>query len=188
MSLDPQRAPAAARVAGAALRGVGLAALLAAAGCAGSDALPRLCSLFGGCAPEPAVVVPPLPPLVYEPEPVESPAIEGGRLLLRSIPFAPGSSEIDAGSAIVLDVAAGEILERMGIRIRVEGHSDAAGSPEANEALSLRRAEAVRRYLVRKGVAPQRLETLARGSSSPVASNDTEAGRARNRRVDLVVL
>jgi outer membrane protein OmpA-like peptidoglycan-associated protein len=186
MSLDPIRAPAAARVAGAALRAVALAALLATPGCTRPP--PHLCALFGSCAPEAEVELPPPPPIVYEPEPVAVPEVEGGRLLLRSITFAAGSSEIDAGSAVALDVAAGEILERTGIRIRIEGHSDAGGSPEANEALSLRRAEAVRGYLVRKGVAPQRLETLARGASSPVASNDTESGRARNRRVELVVL
>ncbi|HZO09881.1 MAG TPA: hypothetical protein VFC77_10885, partial [Myxococcota bacterium] len=155
MSLDPIRASAVARVAGAALRAValaallatvravglaallatvravGLAALLATAGCGGSAPPPRLCSLFGSCAPEPSAEVPPPPPLVYEPEPVEVPEVEGGRLLLRSVTFAAGSAEIDAGSAVALDVAAGEILARTGIRIRIEGHSDAAGSPEA---------------------------------------------------------
>ena len=187
MPLDPSRALAAAR---AVLRcGAGLAALLAALGCAGAESL-RPCALFGRCAPdeEAEVVVAPPAPVHYEPPPVEAPPIEGGRLLLRTVTFAPGSAEIDAGSAIVLDVAAAEILARTGVRIRIEGHTDGVGSAESNEQLSRRRAESVRRYLVRKGVAPQRLETRARGASSPVASNETEEGRARNRRVELVVL
>jgi outer membrane protein OmpA-like peptidoglycan-associated protein len=189
MPLDPSRALAAARA--VACRGAGVAALLAALGCADAGPL-RWCALVGRCAPdeeaEAEVEVPPPAPVHYEPPPVEAPPIEGGRLLLRTVSFAPGSAEIDAGSAIVLDVAAGEILARTGVRIRIEGHTDGVGSPESNEALSQRRAEAVRRYLVRKGVAPQRLETRARGASSPVASNETEEGRARNRRVELVVL
>ena len=188
MPLDPSRALAAARA--VACRGTRVAALLAALGCAHAGAL-RPCALFGRCAPdeeaEAEVEVPPPAPLHYEPPPVEAPPIET-RLLLRTVTFAPGSAEIDAASAIVLDVAAGEILARTGVRIRVEGHTDGVGSAESNEALSQRRAEAVRRYLVRKGVAPQRLETRARGASSPVASNETEEGRARNRRVELVVL
>ena len=186
MPLDPSRALAAARaVAG---RGTLVAALLATLGCADTGAL-RPCALFGRCAPdeEAEVEVAAPAPLHYEPPPVEAPPIEG-RLLLRTVTFAPGSAEIDAASAIVLDVAAGEILARTGVRIRVEGHTDGVGSAESNEALSQRRAEAVRRYLVRKGVAPQRLETRARGASSPVGSNETEEGRARNRRVELVVL
>ena len=160
-------------------------------GCAGTgprDSGAFLCSLFGTCARESETAALPLPTIRYEPDPVVSPPIEAGRLLLRWVRFASGSAEIDPESAIVLDVAAGEILARTAVRIRIEGFTDASGSAEENAALSRRRAEAVRRFLVRKGVAAERLETSARGASSPVASNETEEGRARNRRVELVVL
>lgn len=189
MPLDPCRAASAARVGGRAARRLApVAGLLAAVGCAGVELPPPLCALSGGCAAEQEVELPRPPTISYEPAPVVAPPIEGGRLLLRSVSFAPGSAEIDAEAALVLDVAAGEILERAGIRIRVEGHTDARGDDDSNQALAQRRAEAVRRYLVRKGVAPQRLETLARGASRPAASNETEEGRARNRRVELVVI
>ena len=183
MPPHPRRAPAAAR-------GLAAASLLAAAACAGEPWPRPLCALFSDCASDAAaeVAVPAPPPIRVEPPPVEAPTIEGGRLLLRTVAFGPGSAEIDAEAGLVLDVAAGEILARTGVRIRIEGHTDAVGSAASNALLSLRRAEAVRRYLVRKGVAPQRLETLARGAASPVASNETEEGRARNRRVELVVL
>ena len=188
MSPEPSRARAAARAAGAALRGAAPLRLLAATACAESGAFPGWCALLGRCEPEREVFVPSPPPLVYEPEPVESPEIAGGRLLLRSVGFAPGSDAIDPVSAVVLDVAAAEILDRTGIRIRIEGHSDASPGAEAALDLSLRRAEAVRRYLVRKGVAPQRLETRAIGAARPIAPGDSETDRARNRRVELVVL
>jgi OOP family OmpA-OmpF porin len=145
-----------------------LAALaLAAAGCAGSPspAIPP------ARAPEPAAPAP--PPLA-------------DRVVLRGVSFTFDSAEIDAASAVVLDVAADPIRER-GLRVTVEGHTDSVGEESYNERLSQRRAEAVRSYLVRKGVAPERLVARGLGESSPIASNDTAEGRARNRRVELEV-
>ena len=185
MPPGPRRAPIAARVG---LARAAAAGLLAALGCADADLPAPLCRLFASCASDAAMEVAPPPPIDYEPEPVVAPRVAGGRLLLHSVGFAPGSADHDAEAEIVLDVAAGEILQRTGIRVRVEGHADAGGSGEADASLALRRAEAVRRYLVRKGVAPQRLETLARDSASPVASSATEQEKTRNRRVELVVL
>jgi OOP family OmpA-OmpF porin len=70
--------------------------------------------------------------------------------------------------------------------VRVEGHTDWIGSEEYNQALSVRRAEAVYRYLVNRGVEPERFTVEGFGKSRPIASNDTEAGRAQNRRVELI--
>ena len=67
----------------------------------------------------------------------------------------------------------------------MKGFTDSIGSAEYNQALSLRRAEAVYRYLVNQGVDPERLTVEGFGKTNPVASNDTEAGRAQNRRVEL---
>jgi outer membrane protein OmpA-like peptidoglycan-associated protein len=75
-----------------------------------------------------------------------------------------------------------------GGRIVVEGHTDAVGSDAANLALSQARAGAVRDYLATKaGLAADRFTTIGHGEQRPVAGNDDEAGRARNRRVDIVV-
>jgi outer membrane protein OmpA-like peptidoglycan-associated protein len=72
-------------------------------------------------------------------------------------------------------------------RIRVEGHTDTTGTTETNDALSQRRADAVRDYLAQAGVDSSMLQSIGRGEADPVATNATEAGRASNRRADIVV-
>ena len=72
-------------------------------------------------------------------------------------------------------------------RFEVIGHTDAQGARAANVALSLARAQAVKNYLVAKGLPADRLNTSGQGPDRPVASNDTEAGRARNRRIEFRV-
>lgn len=69
-------------------------------------------------------------------------------------------------------------------RIAIEGHTDAQGSPEYNQALSERRAQAVKAYLQRAGITPGRLRIVGYGSSRPVAPNDAQ-GNVLNRRVEL---
>ncbi|MEK9721040.1 MAG: OmpA family protein, partial [Quisquiliibacterium sp.] len=69
----------------------------------------------------------------------------------------------------------------------VVGHTDSVGTDAYNMALSLRRADSVKAYLVSKGVAADRIRTAGRGESQPVASNETEEGRAKNRRVTVRV-
>ena len=68
----------------------------------------------------------------------------------------------------------------------VEGHTDGLGPAEYNRGLSQRRSEAVRDYLIGKGVAPERLEAKGFGEDRPIASNSTNAGRAANRRVEFI--
>ncbi|QUN27193.1 OmpA family protein [Cupriavidus sp. KK10] len=82
----------------------------------------------------------------------------------------------------------GRALKGAGIeRLRVDGHTDEAGSAEYNQSLSVRRAEAVARLLAGAGFAPESIEVRGRGKSRPVADNRTAAGRAENRRVAIVV-
>jgi OOP family OmpA-OmpF porin len=73
------------------------------------------------------------------------------------------------------------------IEVRVEGHTDSIGSDTYNKALSQKRAEAVVAYLVSRGLKSHSLMAVGMGETAPVASNDTDAGRAANRRVDFVV-
>jgi OOP family OmpA-OmpF porin len=70
--------------------------------------------------------------------------------------------------------------------MRIEGHTDSTGTRQGNQVLSQQRAASVVAWLVGKGVAPGRLIAVGLGDTSPVAGNDTEDGRARNRRVELV--
>lgn len=78
-----------------------------------------------------------------------------------------------------------EAIQRYGISVVVEGHTDNTGSDEHNKALSLARAESVRQALIRLGCRPDRLSAEGFGSSRPVADNSTPEGRQLNRRVEL---
>lgn len=73
-------------------------------------------------------------------------------------------------------------------RLRVEGHTDSRGRDEYNEELSQRRADAVQTYLEGRGVAPERLEAKGYGEATPIADNNTKAGRAENRRVEFTIV
>ena len=92
----------------------------------------------------------------------------------------------DAKDVLMAGVDAVRALDSV-IEVRVEGHTDSRGSAEYNAKLSQQRAEAVVAYLVEQGVNGDRLIPLGMGEIHPVANNDTEAGRAANRRVDFVI-
>jgi outer membrane protein OmpA-like peptidoglycan-associated protein len=74
------------------------------------------------------------------------------------------------------------------MRLRIEGHTDAQGDETANQALSERRAKAVRDYLVSKGVDASRLEAIGYGGTKPIDTNRTERGREANRRIEFQIL
>lgn len=78
--------------------------------------------------------------------------------------------------------------ENRNVYLEIQGHTDSTGDAEYNEKLGEARAEAVRRYLSRGGIALNRMATISYGEEAPVASNDTPEGRAQNRRVAIIVL
>lgn len=80
------------------------------------------------------------------------------------------------------------LVENPKMRIEVQGHTDNKGSAEYNQKLSESRAKAIADYLISKGINPRRIEYKGFGKSKPVDSNDTEAGRANNRRVEIKIL
>lgn len=88
---------------------------------------------------------------------------------------------LDSASDVINTLAGdhGELV------VQIDGHTDAVGSPGYNMALSERRANTVKQYLVRKGVDAKRIETQAYGLTKPIATNDTDAGRALNRRAEV---
>jgi len=73
------------------------------------------------------------------------------------------------------------------LNLRVEGHTDATGSDEYNQQLSERRAASVRDFLAQQGVGMNRMVAVGYGASRPVADNQTREGRAKNRRVEIVI-
>lgn len=77
------------------------------------------------------------------------------------------------------------IIKKNGLKVEISGHTDNIGEEENNQKLSEKRAEAVRDYLINEGCDPSMLQTLGYGESKPVATNDTDVGRAKNRRVEL---
>lgn len=129
------------------------------------------------------------PEIEEPPPPVEEMPVTSKLIVLRGLSFFDfDKSDIRPDSRPVLDEAASILRENKEVTISVEGHTDAMGSDEYNQGLSVRRAEAVFRYMVNRGVAPERMEVFGYGESRPVADNDTESGRAQNRRVELHVV
>lgn len=102
--------------------------------------------------------------------------------------FRPGDSRLKDEALPALREVAGFLNGSPRNRVLVRGHSDSSGSLRLNLALSGARAARVRRFLAESGVAAGRLSYAGAGPARPVAPNDTEAGRARNRRVEIVVL
>ena len=78
--------------------------------------------------------------------------------------------------------------ENKNVYVEIQGHTDASGSPAVNKRLGQDRAEAVRLYMNKQGVALNRMSTISYGEEAPVASNRTRDGRAQNRRVVVIVL
>ena len=105
--------------------------------------------------------------------------------MLRGVNFAFDSAEIDSASSVVLDAAADQLNECRNVSVLVEGNTDSIGTDAYNQGLSERRAESVRGHLVGRGVSASRLTAVGYGESRPIASNDTDEGRALNRRVEL---
>ena len=102
--------------------------------------------------------------------------------------FATGSAVIGPDMRRALDSLAPVLATYAQSFVDVYGHSDASGDALFNMTLSQRRAESVANYLVAKGVSRARIASLGRGEEDPIATNDTEAGRAENRRVEIRVI
>jgi outer membrane protein OmpA-like peptidoglycan-associated protein len=109
--------------------------------------------------------------------------------IMEAVYFADNRDLIEARSHALLDNVARILVEQPRIRrLRVEGHTDDRGADDKNLGLSQRRAIAVVRYLVGRGVARERLDAVGLGENRPVADNRTAAGRAKNRRVEFNIV
>jgi outer membrane protein OmpA-like peptidoglycan-associated protein len=106
---------------------------------------------------------------------------------LGDVLFEVDRAELKPGATRTIDQLANALNDDRRSTIAIEGHTDSTGNPQHNVDLSLHRAEAVKSYLVQRGVDPSRITTQGLGEDYPVASNATEAGRQQNRRVEVVV-
>lgn len=112
-----------------------------------------------------------------------------GSVTMQGIHFATGSDHINSESAQAIQKVADLLQEHSDLNLLIEGHTSSSGDYDANMKLSKERAAAVKAYLVEKhGIAADRLETNGLGETEPKATNDTEEGRAKNRRVEIVKL
>ena len=109
-------------------------------------------------------------------------------LVLRGVNFAVDSAEIDPSSFPVLDGVARILADNPDVRVEISGHTDNTGGRAHNMSLSQARAESVRNYMVSRGIAEARLDARGYGPTRPVASNDTEEGKAQNRRIEFTRL
>jgi OOP family OmpA-OmpF porin len=139
-------------------------------------------ALIGHCLMDQgAALAPPPPPPAPAPAPVQK------KIILRGVNFDFDKANIRPDAAPILKEAATILKDNATLKVSVEGHTDAKGSDDYNLKLSMRRAAAVKAFLVKEGVAEGRLSTRGLGESQPVASNETDDGRAQNRRVELKV-
>ena len=116
------------------------------------------------------------------PEVVEAaPAVMG----LENVYFETSSAKISEGYQAVLDAAAKNLKENSEIKIEIVGHTDSTGPESFNKSLSKNRANAVKAYLVKKGISSKRMTATGFSSTQSAGDNNTEEGRAKNRRVEL---
>ena len=115
--------------------------------------------------------------------------IEVGRTVrLNNIFFDTGKADLRPESAPELDRLVTTLNEAPKMVIEVRGHTDNTGSNEINAKLSQDRADSVREYFISKGIEPDRIASKGFGETKPVATNDTDAGRQQNRRVEFVIV
>jgi OmpA-OmpF porin, OOP family len=157
---------------------------------------------FGNPTPPPPIAAapppppPPPPPAPPPPPPCQAPAgfkvdencrIIEQSVIVRAVDFEFNSSQLTAPAQQTLDEVAAALVSQPELHVEVQGYTDSTGAAAYNLHLSQRRAEAVKSYLVSKGVSASALTAEGYGKSNPIASNDTTEGRALNRRVAFVV-
>lgn len=112
----------------------------------------------------------------------------GQTVVLDHLIFELGKSVINPKSFPELDEVVAMMKENTKVVIQLEGHTDNKGNSEANLKLSQARVDAVKRYMTAKGIDKDRLKTKAFGGTKPIATENTEGARAKNRRVEMRVL
>ncbi len=112
----------------------------------------------------------------------------GESIVLKNIFFETGSYQLKESSKIELNKLVEFLQKNVNLSIEIGGHTDTVGNPSANQELSNKRAEAVKNFLTNNQVAASRLQAKGYGQNKPIASNDSEKGRAKNRRTEFTIV
>ncbi|HLP15397.1 MAG TPA: OmpA family protein [Bacteroidota bacterium] len=112
---------------------------------------------------------------------------KGKKVVLRGINFETGKATLTKDSDQALQAALDALKANPDVNVEISGHTDNVGSARQNQSLSLRRAQAVKNWLVKNGIPSRRLRTVGKGADEPVADNSTPEGRAENRRIEFYV-
>lgn len=170
-----------------------LAAVLAVTGACAKPKGPEVCHPISSwaapvyrCAPLGAEETPVEPPT----EPEAAATVDSDQIKLRDkVQFETDSAVLKAESTAILDEVAKILSDNPNItKVRIEGHTDSTSTMQHNQTLSEQRAASVRDYLVRKGIAANRLTTKGFGQTRPIGDNSTEEGRYQNRRVEFYIV
>ncbi len=113
---------------------------------------------------------------------------EAQSVVLKGVTFLPGSATLTAEARTVLETATAALSGQKSLKVELGGYTDSQGKDAANQALSQRRANSVRQHLMDKGIEGDRLTAVGYGETQPIADNNTVAGRAENRRVELKII
>ena len=118
--------------------------------------------------------------------PDTKPVLEVGQaIVLEGVNFDSGSAELTVNSMKILDNVAEKIEKFPGVEVEIRGYTDNTGSYQGNVNISQRRADTVKEYLLRHGIASYRIITRGYGPENPIAPNNTREGRAKNRRIEF---
>ncbi|MGK9476558.1 OmpA family protein [Melioribacter sp. OK-6-Me] len=158
----------------------------------------KLCNLYSGLSVEEKalpidyarieeIVQRYIPKEVVKEVVVEKPTKEEKRWILVGVNFEFNSAELTAESYPILYDAVKTLLANPDMKVEIQGYTDNIGSEEYNKKLSQKRADAVKNYLIAKGVNGDRLTSVGYGESNPIADNKTAEGRAANRRIEFVI-
>jgi outer membrane protein OmpA-like peptidoglycan-associated protein len=116
------------------------------------------------------------------------PLQEGTKMILKNIQFESGKHELLPESFIELDKLLAILNENPRLKVLIVGHTDNIGNDNENLLLSNQRAKIVLNYFTSKGIAVERLTSKGMGAQQPVSDNQTEEGRALNRRTEMIIL
>lgn len=110
------------------------------------------------------------------------------RILLKGIEFATGKADLSTASISTLTEAAAALKAVSDVKVEIGGHTDNVGNAASNNALSLARANAVKKFLTAQGIGADRLSAKGYGPTQPIADNANETGKQRNRRIEFRIL